>query len=165
MQYVIKIIMLLLIVAAVVVISIIPPPVSWGQQQQKEATKDTVLEKAKEIIDRFEVVKSKVEQAASLVDSNAIKAQQIVEILDKVKPQKSIRYIPREVPKEKKVFIKVPSDTTLYYVDGQYVDRPVIIYRTCDVKYGGDTFRTNTWRAPGEEGLWRQIFKKRKNAK
>lgn len=162
MQSIIKIMKLPLMLAAIVVaafiIGTVPPLQSPAQQYSK---KDTVLEKAKEIIGRFEIVKSKVEQAASLVDSNAIKAQQIVAILDKVKPQKSIRYIPREVPKEKKVFIKVPSDTTLYYVDGLYVDRPVIIYRTCDVTYGGDTFRTNMWKAPGDDGLIKQLFKRK----
>lgn len=173
MQVVINAIRLLIVALVITLIgaliALIPPKSAPAQSLPPQ--QDTVLDKARSVIERFQAVSTKVDYAAAMVDSNAAKAQQIVSILDrlKVKSTSVAKVAPRVIYKDKPVIVEVPKDTTLYYVDGQYIDRPVLIFEACQYTYGGDSFRTNMWKPPNSDGYWKSIkklfTKKSKNAK
>ena len=166
MQLVSKLMKLLIFTAAlfgiVIILTLIPPLNSPAQQPP--AAKDTVLEKAKQVITRFEEVSAKVNYASAMVDSNSAKAKEIISLLDRL-PVKRTVYVkskPQTIVKKTTEIVEAPRDTTLYYTQGQYANRPILIFEACRYTYGGDTFRTDMWKAPGEEGLIKQIFRRKK---
>lgn len=149
-----------LLIAVAIVWTFIP--VRSGNSQSQ---KDSIIQRVDSFGDRVEAVSQKANLIESKLQSYPEKVQTFDSLISLVPKQRTIVRIKKAAAiKEKLSGNNLPALETgdKYYTDEQYIDRPVIIYRTCDVRYGGDNFRTNMWKAPGEDGLIKQLFKRKK---
>jgi hypothetical protein len=144
-----------LLIAAAIIWTFIP--VRTGKSQSQ---KDSIIQRVNSFGERVEAVSQKADLIESKLLSYPEKVQTFDSLISLVPKQQSVvKSRARKPVKDKSSAPVLPKsiDVDFPFTEPQYFERPVIIYRTCEVTYGGDTFRTNMWKAPGEDGLLKGI--------